>query len=142
MVIIATTVSSLSQAYKMRKHERNQRLTPASFSTLFFSKLKAFRKQQKLNMSLGVSASPAKVVQNAGKDTTRRSANFPPSIWGDHFLQYTCDSQVKRFSSNDIPPNMKLALVLVLMILSYTTLNNLFSPPYQYIYSGGANQFK
>ncbi|KAH9783272.1 alpha-humulene/(-)-(E)-beta-caryophyllene synthase [Citrus sinensis] len=44
-------------------------------------------------MSLEVSASPAKVIQNAGKDSTRGSANFPPSIWGDHFFQYTCDSQ-------------------------------------------------
>ncbi|KAK9209524.1 hypothetical protein WN944_001891 [Citrus x changshan-huyou] len=51
-------------------------------------------------MSLGVSASSAKVVQNAGKDTTRRSANFPPSIWGDHFLQYTCDSQEPDDGSN------------------------------------------
>ncbi|KAH9743948.1 alpha-humulene/(-)-(E)-beta-caryophyllene synthase [Citrus sinensis] len=44
-------------------------------------------------MSLEVSASSAKVIQNSGKDSTRRSANFRPSIWGDHFLQYTCDYQ-------------------------------------------------
>ncbi|XP_024044718.1 (-)-germacrene D synthase-like [Citrus clementina] len=44
-------------------------------------------------MSLEVSACPAKIIQNAGKDSTRGSANFPPSIWGDHFFQYTCDSQ-------------------------------------------------
>ncbi|KAK9222051.1 hypothetical protein WN944_010482 [Citrus x changshan-huyou] len=44
-------------------------------------------------MSLEVSASYAKVIQNSGKDSTRRSANFRPSIWGDHFLQYTCDYQ-------------------------------------------------
>nr|BAP74389.1 delta-elemene synthase [Citrus jambhiri] len=51
-------------------------------------------------MSFAVSASPAKVIQNAGKDTTRRSANFHPSIWGDHFLQYTCDSQEPDDGSN------------------------------------------
>ncbi|KAK9200798.1 hypothetical protein WN944_015997 [Citrus x changshan-huyou] len=44
-------------------------------------------------MSLEVSACPAKIIQNAGKDSTRGFANFPPSIWGDHFFQYTCDSQ-------------------------------------------------
>ncbi|KAL9454270.1 hypothetical protein AB3S75_009796 [Citrus x aurantiifolia] len=44
-------------------------------------------------MSLEISASSAKVIQNSGKDSTRRSANFRPSIWGDHFLQYTCDYQ-------------------------------------------------
>ncbi|KAL9457852.1 hypothetical protein AB3S75_006822 [Citrus x aurantiifolia] len=44
-------------------------------------------------MSLEVSASSAKVIPNSGKDSTRRSANFRPSIWGDHFLQYTCDYQ-------------------------------------------------
>ncbi|KAH9743793.1 alpha-humulene/(-)-(E)-beta-caryophyllene synthase [Citrus sinensis] len=44
-------------------------------------------------MSLEVSASSAIVSQNSVKDSTRRSANFRPSIWGDHFLQYTCDYQ-------------------------------------------------
>ncbi|KAL9441429.1 hypothetical protein AB3S75_020006 [Citrus x aurantiifolia] len=51
-------------------------------------------------MSLEVSASPAKVIQNAGKDSTRRSANYHPSIWGDHFLQYTCDTQETDDGSN------------------------------------------
>ncbi|KAL9454231.1 hypothetical protein AB3S75_009763 [Citrus x aurantiifolia] len=44
-------------------------------------------------MFLEVSASSAKDIQNSGKDSTRRSANFRASIWGDHFLQYTCDYQ-------------------------------------------------
>ncbi|KAH9651258.1 alpha-humulene/(-)-(E)-beta-caryophyllene synthase [Citrus sinensis] len=47
-------------------------------------------------MSLQVSASPTKIIQrNAEKDSTRRSANFHPSIWGDRFLSYTSDSMEK-----------------------------------------------
>nr|UJH94378.1 germacrene D synthase 2 [Zanthoxylum ailanthoides] len=39
-------------------------------------------------MSLQVSA-----VENAEKYSTRRSANYHPSIWGNHFLSYTRDSE-------------------------------------------------
>ena len=28
-------------------------------------------------------------------NVSRRSASFPPSIWGDHFLSYATDSMVK-----------------------------------------------
>ncbi|KAH9803245.1 alpha-terpineol synthase [Citrus sinensis] len=43
-------------------------------------------------MSFPVSASPNKVIRiNAEKESTRRSANFDPTIWGDYFLSYTGD---------------------------------------------------
>ncbi|KAK9209502.1 hypothetical protein WN944_001868 [Citrus x changshan-huyou] len=43
-------------------------------------------------MSFQVSASPNKVIRiNAEKESTRRSANFDPTIWGDYFLSYTGD---------------------------------------------------
>ncbi|KAJ0103669.1 hypothetical protein Patl1_04405 [Pistacia atlantica] len=42
-------------------------------------------------MSLQVSALLTSITV-AKQDTNRRSANFHPSIWGDHFLSYACNS--------------------------------------------------
>ncbi|XP_031250371.1 (-)-germacrene D synthase-like [Pistacia vera] len=42
-------------------------------------------------MSLQLSAVPTS-IKVAKQDTNRRSANFHPSIWGDHFLSYASNS--------------------------------------------------
>ncbi|CAK9142319.1 unnamed protein product [Ilex paraguariensis] len=31
-------------------------------------------------------------TQNAAPNVTRRSANYHPSVWGDHFLRYASDT--------------------------------------------------
>ncbi|KAJ4700857.1 Sesquiterpene synthase [Melia azedarach] len=45
-------------------------------------------------MSLQLSASPV-ANQNVEQDSNRRSANYHPSIWGDHFLSYASDDSVE-----------------------------------------------
>jgi hypothetical protein len=44
-------------------------------------------------MSFQVSAVVAAPPQNAMLETNRRSANYHPSIWGDHFLTYASDPE-------------------------------------------------
>jgi hypothetical protein len=46
-------------------------------------------------MSDQVSAVPAAPSQNPMPETSRRSANFHPSIWGDHFLAYASEVVLK-----------------------------------------------
>jgi hypothetical protein len=48
-------------------------------------------------MSFQVSAVVAAPSQNAMPETNRRSANFCPSIWGDHFLTYASDQFLVNF---------------------------------------------
>ncbi|KAJ0045748.1 hypothetical protein Pint_04340 [Pistacia integerrima] len=44
-------------------------------------------------MSLSIVSAAATSVENTAKEeTNRRSANYHPSIWGDHFLSYASDS--------------------------------------------------
>ncbi|KAJ0102537.1 hypothetical protein Patl1_04434 [Pistacia atlantica] len=44
-------------------------------------------------MSLSIVSAAATSVENTTKEeTNRRSANFHPSIWGDHFLSYATES--------------------------------------------------
>ncbi|KAJ0044678.1 hypothetical protein Pint_04339 [Pistacia integerrima] len=44
-------------------------------------------------MSLSIVLAAAASVENTAKEeTNRRSANYHPSIWGDHFLSYASDS--------------------------------------------------
>ena len=43
-----------------------------------------------------VSAVAAAPTKNATTETNRRSANFHPSIWGDHFLTYASEYLVKK----------------------------------------------
>ena len=42
-----------------------------------------------------VSAVAAAPTKNAMTEINRRSANFHPSIWGDHFLKYASEYLVK-----------------------------------------------
>ncbi|KAJ0101809.1 hypothetical protein Patl1_04419 [Pistacia atlantica] len=44
-------------------------------------------------MSLSIVSAAATSVENTAKEeTNRRSANFRPTIWGDHFLSYATES--------------------------------------------------
>ena len=47
-------------------------------------------------MSTAASAIGASTISshNVPEDIPRRSANFHPSVWGDHFLQYASQSLV------------------------------------------------
>jgi hypothetical protein len=58
--------------------------------------LKALKK-----MSFQVSAIAAQSV-NSMPETNRRSANYHPSIWGDHFLTYASDFLVKIYASQSM----------------------------------------
>ncbi|KAJ0034700.1 hypothetical protein Pint_25966 [Pistacia integerrima] len=62
-------------------------LRPFLYSNLIL----LFFLKQKFVMSLQVSAVPTS-IKVAKQDTNRRSANFHPSIWGDHFLSYASNS--------------------------------------------------
>jgi hypothetical protein len=51
-------------------------------------------------------------TQNAMPETNRRSADFHPSIWGDHFLTYASDSlvQMRLFVHFVVPLSWSLFL--------------------------------
>jgi hypothetical protein len=38
-------------------------------------------------------------TQNPNSNVRRRSANYRPSLWGDHFLSYSNDSKVYMSST-------------------------------------------
>jgi hypothetical protein len=47
-------------------------------------------------MSFQVSAVAAQIPLNPMPETKRRTANFPPSIWGDRFLKSASELVIKN----------------------------------------------
>ena len=62
-------------------------------------------------------------TQNAMPETNRRSADFHPSSWGDHFLTYASDSLVKMrlFVHFVVPFKLELIFVFFNNLISIST---------------------
>ena len=69
-------------------------------------------------MATAASAIGASVIssRNVPEDIPRRSANFHPSVWGDHFLQYASQSLVIYITLLIIQLKERFKLVILLKV--------------------------
>ncbi|KAJ0102376.1 hypothetical protein Patl1_05057 [Pistacia atlantica] len=60
-----------------------------------------------------VSAAAASVENTAKEETNRRSANYHPSIWGDHFLSYASDSMETDHTARLLELNEEIRKLII-----------------------------
>ena len=62
-------------------------------------------------MSIQVSGAQS---QNAKSEVVRRTANFHPSIWGDHFISNTSKDKVTRLFATPVYENYVVKFIIFL----------------------------